>query len=111
MSKEADKAFSRLDRPIKQRVIKFFEERILPTQKPQQLAKPLTENLSGYWSFRIGNYRAICDIRDCTSFLLEQLCSLMIFSILTNKKCWIKYLLSVLRNLGYSFSRIEVVRQ
>ncbi|WP_232224378.1 type II toxin-antitoxin system RelE family toxin [Candidatus Paracaedibacter symbiosus] len=64
MTNEADKAFNKLDKPIKQRIIKFFEERVLPQPNPRQFGKMLVGDLAGYWSFRIGDYRAICDIRD-----------------------------------------------
>lgn len=53
-----------MDRPIQERVLSFFYHRVLPHPDPRQFGKPLTEDFSGYWSFRIGNYRAICDIRD-----------------------------------------------
>lgn len=64
MTKEADKAFNKLDKPIKQRFINFFEERVINQQNPRQSGKALTGKYTGYWSYRVGDYRAICDIRD-----------------------------------------------
>lgn len=51
MSKEADKSFNRLDKPIKQRIISFFEERVLLADNPRSIGKALVGGLSGYWSY------------------------------------------------------------
>ena len=64
MTKEADKAFNKLDKPIKQWFINFFEELVINQQNPRQSGKALTGKYIGYWSYRVGDYRAICDIRD-----------------------------------------------
>jgi mRNA interferase RelE/StbE len=64
MSKEADKELGRLDKPIKQRVIDFFEKRVLPSGTPRQFGKALAGDLAGYWSYRVGDYRIIADIQD-----------------------------------------------
>lgn len=64
MTKEADKAFGKLDKPIKQRIISYFEKRILVDKNPRRLGKPLSGNLTGYWSYRVGDYRIIADIQD-----------------------------------------------
>jgi len=54
MDKEADKDFGRLDKPIKQRIIDFFERRVLPSNNPRLFGKALVGCLSGYWSYRVG---------------------------------------------------------
>ncbi len=64
MSKEADKAFGRLDKPVKQRIINFLADRVLPTNNPRLFGKALVGKLAGYWSYRIGDYRVIADIQD-----------------------------------------------
>jgi len=64
MSKEADKSFKKLDKPIKQRIICFFEERVLLADNPRTFGKALVGWLSGYWSYRVGGYRIIADIQD-----------------------------------------------
>lgn len=64
VSKEADKDLSRLDKPVKQRIVTFLQERVLPTGNPRQFGKALTGRLKQYWSYRIGDYRVIADIQD-----------------------------------------------
>lgn len=70
MTKEAEKAFSRLDKIIKQRIINFFEDRVLPAKDPRLLGKPLIGKLEGYWSYRIGDYRVLTDIQDSRFIIL-----------------------------------------
>lgn len=31
---------------------------------PRQRGKPMTANLRGYWCYRIGDYRIVCDLQD-----------------------------------------------
>lgn len=64
MTKEADKALNHLDKPVKQRIISYFENRVLKSENPRQLGKPLNGKLKPLWSYRIGNYRVITDIQD-----------------------------------------------
>ena len=47
MSAAGDKSFGKLDKPVKQRVIRFFEERIIPHANPRRLGKPLSGDLAG----------------------------------------------------------------
>ena len=47
------------DNEDKKRIIKKFRE----LEKNPELGKPLTGKLAGLWSLRIGNYRAIYQIR------------------------------------------------
>lgn len=64
MHKKAERSFARLDKPIKQRIVDFFEKRVLPSNNPRLFGKGLTGQLSGYWSYRVGDYRIIADIQD-----------------------------------------------
>lgn len=64
MSKEADKDLDRLDKPIKQRIIDFFEDRVLLHGNPRLFGKALTGRLNGYWRYRVGDYRIITEIQD-----------------------------------------------
>jgi mRNA interferase RelE/StbE len=64
MTKTADKSFSKLDKPTRQRIIDFFEDRVLPSGNPRRFGKRLVGHWSGLWSYRIGDYRVIADIQD-----------------------------------------------
>lgn len=63
-SKSFDKQFSKLDKPIQQRIITWIEKTLLPHPDPKLLGKSLDDNLNGLYRFRIGTYRIIGDIDD-----------------------------------------------
>lgn len=52
-----------LDKEVRNRILKFFRERIALHPEPRRLAESLHGELRGLWKFRFGNYRAICDIQ------------------------------------------------
>jgi mRNA interferase RelE/StbE len=62
-TKQAEKEFLALDRYV-QRKIKVYLEKHVLSGDPRAVGKPLTENLSGHWRYRIGDYRVICAIHD-----------------------------------------------
>ena len=53
-----------LDKPVRNRILQFFNERVSVHPDPKQLAKPLHGKLSGLHRFRIGDYRAVCHVSD-----------------------------------------------
>jgi len=57
-SKEAEDFLKKLDKNIRERLFKKFEN----LKENPELGKPLTANLAGLWSLRIGDYRAIYQI-------------------------------------------------
>jgi len=59
ISPKANSFLSKLDRKEQQRLRKKLEE----LKKNPELGKPLTGKLSGLWSLRTGNYRAIYQIK------------------------------------------------
>lgn len=58
-SPEADRQFSRLDRPVQDRIFKFFDK-VLVSPDPKISGKLLTGKLKSFWSYRIGSYRIMC---------------------------------------------------
>ena len=52
-----------LDKPVRTRILKYFRERVSAHPNPPLLAEPLSGPLRGFHRFRIGDYRAICDIQ------------------------------------------------
>ncbi|MEE8343129.1 MAG: type II toxin-antitoxin system RelE/ParE family toxin [Gammaproteobacteria bacterium] len=54
----------KLDRPIQQQILDFFDERIAPSNDPRKTGKSLKSSFAGLWRYRIGKYRAICQIED-----------------------------------------------
>lgn len=60
----AQKQIRELDPPIQQRILSYFRTRVLTAENPRQLGKALTGDKVGLWRYRIGDYRAICNIED-----------------------------------------------
>ena len=63
-SAAADRAFGKLDLPLRRRFINFLETRVLP--EPRRLGKAMRGD-SRAWRYRLGSYRIVCDIDDATS--------------------------------------------
>ncbi len=66
----AVKTLSKLDKETKARILKFFRQRVSNSEDPKLLAKSLHGEKAGLWRFRIGDYRAICDIQNGTLIVL-----------------------------------------
>lgn len=63
-TEKASKDFNKLDTEIYRRVTHFIDNSLLKTDNPRLLGKQLSGNLKEYWSYRIGDYRLICEIHD-----------------------------------------------
>ncbi len=57
------KTVRKLDKPLQKKIKSFFEETVI-IENPRQKGKPLTNNLSGLWRYRVEDYRIICEIQD-----------------------------------------------
>ena len=60
---ESEKQLSKLDHQIQNEIHKYLRK-ILKVQDPYVFGKALVGELSGYWRYRIGKYRMICNIQD-----------------------------------------------
>jgi mRNA interferase RelE/StbE len=58
------KFVEKLDPKDRERIRRFLDERIAPLENPRTIGKPLAGPLAGLWSYRIGDFRIICDIQD-----------------------------------------------
>lgn len=67
---EAEKELARIDRQQAKRILKYLFERIATPEDPRRFGKALRFNLFGFWKYRIGNYRVVCDIQDETVTVL-----------------------------------------
>lgn len=63
-TKEAKRALKKLDKPILVMVKAWIEKNLNNTDDPRRYGKTLKGKYSGYWRYRVGNYRLICEIRD-----------------------------------------------
>ena len=46
------------------RILRYLVDRIATSDDPRRFGEGLTENLSGLWKYRIGDYRIIAVIQD-----------------------------------------------
>lgn len=56
------KFLKKLDHPSQERILDYLEK-LSATKNPESFGKLLSANLKGFWRYRIGDYRVICDIR------------------------------------------------
>lgn len=54
----------KLDKPIVRRIFDFMGERIAGLEDPRSTGKALTGPMGGFWRYRVGDCRVICDIQD-----------------------------------------------
>ncbi len=65
-TKDFLKSLKKLDKSTQLLIKKYIDKNIQNSSDPKAKAKPLRYNLSGYWRYRIGDYRLICEIVDKT---------------------------------------------
>lgn len=56
---KVDKDMARLAPRERQRILHFLTERVAPLDNPRNLGEALAGPLSGYWKYRVGDYRVI----------------------------------------------------
>lgn len=63
-SKRADKQLSKLSPGISRVIVTWLLKNIDGCEDPRRFGKPLKGEKSGIWHYRIGDYRALCEIQD-----------------------------------------------
>lgn len=63
-SKQFDDKFKKLDNTVRKQIYRWIKSHLIDVDDPRTFGKPLQANLSGYWRYRIGNYRIIARIRN-----------------------------------------------
>ncbi len=68
----AKKQLKNLDFTVQKRIAKFIDN-LEELENPRIKGKPLAGNLSGFWRYRVGDYRIICDIvySEITIYILD----------------------------------------
>lgn len=64
ITEAAQKDIKKLDRKVQKDIVRFLHERVEPAADPRQVGKMLKGDLGDLWSYRLGDYRIICDIQD-----------------------------------------------
>jgi mRNA interferase RelE/StbE len=63
-SKYAEKCLEKIPKNTLARITGWLDRNIEGKDNPRRYGKPLKGNLKGFWRYRIGDYRIICDIKD-----------------------------------------------
>ncbi len=58
----AKKIFDKFDQHTQKKISKYLYEKVI--KDPYSFGKPLSANLVGYWRYRVGDYRIICEIKN-----------------------------------------------
>lgn len=61
---KALKELRHLDKLAQTTILKYLKNRIATEEDPRRFGKPLAGNKKGYWRYRIGDYRIICEMKD-----------------------------------------------
>ena len=62
-SADADRELRKVDPPQAKRILRFLQERIVPSEDPRILGKALQgTRLGEFWRYRVGPFRLICKI-------------------------------------------------
>lgn len=60
----AQRQLRKIDRPVRQRILDYLDERIEGCKNPRHFGEPLKGGRAGLWRYRVGDYRIVCQIRD-----------------------------------------------
>ena len=63
-TRTARKAVDKLDHQSSDRIKDFLRNRLAQHPNPRELGKALKGSFATYWSYRVGDFRIICDIQD-----------------------------------------------
>jgi len=60
----AQRQLRKLDKPVAARILDWLADRIEDCKNPRHFGEPLNGELAGWWRYRIGDFRVICEIQD-----------------------------------------------
>jgi mRNA interferase RelE/StbE len=60
----AERQLRKLDPQIRKRILDWLDDRIEGCKNPRHFGEALKGGKAGFWRYRIGDYRVICDIQD-----------------------------------------------
>lgn len=64
ISLSAERSLKKLDRQTSRRISDFIDSRLYGTDDPRRIGKPLHAELRDLWSYRVGDYRLLCELKD-----------------------------------------------
>ena len=60
----AERQLRKLDRQVQKRILDWLDDRIEGCKNPRHFGEPLKGDKAGFWRYRIGDYRVLCDIQN-----------------------------------------------
>ena len=60
----AKRQLRKLDKQTARRIVDFMDDRVAELKNPRSTGKALVGPLGGFWRYRVGDCRVICDIQD-----------------------------------------------
>ena len=60
----------KLDRQVAQRILDYMDGRVASLGNPSDAGKGLSGPLGGFWCYRVGDCRVICEIQDHGALVL-----------------------------------------
>lgn len=66
----AERQLKKLDRPVQKRILDWLADRVEGCKNPKHFGEPLKGDFSGFWRYRIGGYRVLCEINDSRVIVL-----------------------------------------
>lgn len=63
-SQTARRQIRRIDKAWQRRILEYLETKLASRNDPRSLGKPLRGEKYGFWRYRVGDYRLICQIED-----------------------------------------------
>lgn len=54
----------KLDRQAARRIVDYMDKRVALSKNPCSMGRALTVPMGGFWRYRVGDHRVICDIQD-----------------------------------------------
>ena len=64
LTETAKRDLRKLDRQAATRIRDFLRDRVALSDDPRSVGKATSGPLAGFWRYRVGDYRLICDIQD-----------------------------------------------
>jgi mRNA interferase RelE/StbE len=66
----AAKVLRKLDARLAKRIFDYMDHRVAASGDPRQLGIAMAGEKSGYWRYRVGDYRVICELEDARLVVL-----------------------------------------
>ena len=60
----ADKELKKLNKNTQKDIVQYLYKKVIKSNHPKDLGKPLSFNYKGLWRYRVAKFRIICKIKE-----------------------------------------------